>query len=135
MPIHVDGVLVHAMSGTELSRVRTELDPLRIFPTVPPHPVQPNGKSSSHRHLGNVPLPTHCQVHVPSSPVRITTRCSLCRFSQQETQQRAALLADVAQPLMTGARVLARDQSDIAANLLTALKPLRSSDDQHEGQC
>jgi hypothetical protein len=24
MPIHVDGVRVHAMSGTELSRVRTE---------------------------------------------------------------------------------------------------------------
>ena len=26
MPIQLDGVLVHAMSGTELSRVRTELD-------------------------------------------------------------------------------------------------------------
>src|SRR6266436_5728929 len=34
--------LVHAMPGTELSRVRTELDPLCIFPTVPPHPVHPN---------------------------------------------------------------------------------------------
>jgi hypothetical protein len=28
MPIHWGGVLVHAMPGTELSRVRTELDPL-----------------------------------------------------------------------------------------------------------
>jgi hypothetical protein len=28
MPIQVDGVLLHAMSGTELSRVRTEFDPL-----------------------------------------------------------------------------------------------------------
>jgi len=59
MPIHVHGVLVHAMSGTELSRVRTELHPLRIFPTVPPHPVQPNRESSGHGHLGNVSLPPH----------------------------------------------------------------------------
>jgi hypothetical protein len=27
MPIQVDGVLLRAMSGSELSRVRTELDP------------------------------------------------------------------------------------------------------------
>ena len=42
MPIHSDGVLVHAMSGYELSRVRTEFNPLRILPTVSLHPVQPN---------------------------------------------------------------------------------------------
>ena len=59
MPIHVDGVLVHALPGTELSRVRTELDPFCIFPTVPPHPVHPNRQSSGHGHLGDVPLPTH----------------------------------------------------------------------------
>jgi hypothetical protein len=52
MPIHLDGVLIHAMSGTELSRVRTGLDPFRIFPTLPPHPVQPNSQSSGHSHLG-----------------------------------------------------------------------------------
>jgi len=28
MPIQVDGVLLHAISGTELSRVRTEFDPV-----------------------------------------------------------------------------------------------------------
>ena len=122
MPIHVDGVLVHAMSGIELSRVRTELDPLRIFPTVPPHPIQPNCQSSGHSHFGNVPLPTHRQMHVPSSPVRITTRCGLCCFSQQETQQRAALLGDVAQPLMAGTGVLPGNQSHIAADLLAALE-------------
>ena len=33
MPIHVHGVLVHAMSGTELSRVRTE------FRLRPPEPI------------------------------------------------------------------------------------------------
>jgi hypothetical protein len=87
MPIHVHGVLVHAMSGTELSRVRTEPDPLCIFPTVPPHPVQPHRQSPGHGHLGDVPLPTQRQVQVPSPPARITTRRGLCRFYQQETQQ------------------------------------------------
>jgi hypothetical protein len=92
MPIQVDGVLLHAMSGTGLSRVRIELHQLCIFPAVPPHPVQPHSESPGHGHLGDVALPTHRQVHVPSSPVRIATRCRLCRFHQQETQQRAALL-------------------------------------------
>src|SRR5271166_453112 len=59
MPNHLDGALVHAMSGSELSRVRTELDPLRILPTVAPHPVQPHCEPSGHGHFGNVPLPTH----------------------------------------------------------------------------
>jgi hypothetical protein len=64
MPIQVDGVLLRAMSGSELSRVRTELDPLRILPTVSPHPVQPNRESSGHAHLGDVPLSTHRQAHM-----------------------------------------------------------------------
>jgi hypothetical protein len=34
MPIQVHGVLLHTMSGTELSRVRTEFDPVCIFPTA-----------------------------------------------------------------------------------------------------
>jgi hypothetical protein len=134
MPIHVDGVLLHAMPDSELSRVRTEFDPLRIFPTVPPHPVHPNRESSGHGHLGDVPLPAQRQMQVPSPPVRIPTRCGLRCFSQQGTQKRAALLGDVSQPLMASTGVLARDQSDITADLLAALEPLRSSDDQHQGQ-
>ena len=109
MPIHVHGVLLHAMSGTELSRVRTELRQLSILPTVPPHPVQPHSESSGHRHLGDVPLPAHRQVRVPPSPVRITTRCRLRCFDQQETQQRAALLGDAAQTLTTRAGILRRN--------------------------
>ena len=81
MPIHVDGVLLRAMYGTELSRVRTEPDPLCIFPTVPPHPVHPNCESSGHGYLGDVPLPAQRQMHVPSSPVRITSCCGLSCFS------------------------------------------------------
>ena len=95
MPIQLDGVLSHAMSGTELSHVRTEFDPLRILPIVSPHPVQPNRESAGHGHLSDVPLPPHRQVHIPSSPVRIAARRGLCCFSQQEAQQRAALLGDV----------------------------------------
>src|ERR1700733_1181331 len=135
MPIHVDGVLLHAMSGTELSHVRTEFDPLRILPVVPPHPVQPYRESAGHGHLGDVSLPAHRQVHIPSSPVGITTCCGLCRFSQQEAQQRAALLGDVSQPLMARTGVLRRDQSDIAADLLAALETLRRSDDSKECKC
>src|SRR5260370_15491794 len=92
MPIHVDGVLVHAMPGTELSRVRTELDPLCIFPTVPPHPVHPKRESSGRGHFCDVPLPTHRQVYVPSPPVRIPSRCSLRCLYFQDKQLRAILL-------------------------------------------
>jgi hypothetical protein len=95
MPIQVHGVLLHAISGTELSRVRTEFDPVCIFPTLPPHPVQPHSESSGHGHLGHVPLPAQRQMQVPSSAVRIATRCRLRCFHQQETQQRAALLGDI----------------------------------------
>jgi hypothetical protein len=53
MPNQVDDALLHVMSGYELSRVRTELDQLRIVPTIAPHPVQPNGKFSGHGYFGN----------------------------------------------------------------------------------
>ena len=95
MPNQVHGALVHAMSGSELSRVRTEIYRLRILPTVPPHPVQANRDSPGHGHFGNVFFSTHRQVHVPTSPVRITTHGCLRCFSQQITQQSIALLADV----------------------------------------
>src|SRR6202521_6125872 len=74
MPHQVHGVLLRAMSGTELSRVRTELYRLRIFTTVAPHPVQPNRQPASHRYLGNALVSTHRQVPVPTSPVRMDTR-------------------------------------------------------------
>ncbi len=109
MPNHVDGALVHAMSGYELSRVRTELCQLRIFPTVAPHPVQPNREFSGHGHLGNSFFPAQRQVHIPTPPVRITThRCLRC-FHQQEAQQCVALLADVSQPLPAGYNALRRN--------------------------
>ncbi len=120
MPNQVDGALVHAMSGSELSRVRTELHQLRIFPTVAPHPVQANRQSPGHGHLGNVSLSPHRQVHIATPPVRVLThRCLRC-FSQQIAQQSVALLADMSQPLLASTGVFARNQSHIAADLLAA---------------
>jgi hypothetical protein len=62
MPHQVDGALVHAMSGYELSRVRTELYGLRILPAVAPYPAQPNDEPTCHGHFGNAPFPPHRQV-------------------------------------------------------------------------
>src|SRR6266852_1197348 len=83
MPNQVDDVLLHAMSDSELSRVRTELDQLRIVPTVAPHPVQANREFPGHRRLGNVLLSTYRQVYIPTPPVRVTPCGCLRCFSQQ----------------------------------------------------
>src|SRR2546421_9216515 len=117
MPNQMDDALLHAMSGSELSRVRTEFDQLRIVPTVPPHPVQANSEFSGHSCLGNVFVSTHCQVHIPTPPVRVTSCGCLRCFSQQVAQQRIALLADVSQPLFAGTGVFARNESGVAADL------------------
>ena len=69
------------------------------------------------------------------SPLRIFPRRCLGRLHQQEAQQGVALLADVPQALLTSTGVFTRNHAHIRADLLAALKPSRSSDDQHEGQC
>src|SRR5713101_9836870 len=134
MPNHVDGVLLHAMSGTELSHVRTELERRRIRTTIPPHPVQANSKTPSHRYLGNAFVTTHRQVHVPTSPLRIASCGRLGGLHQQEAQQGIALFADVPQPLLACTGVLTRNHPYVRADLLAAVEPLRSSDDQHVGE-
>src|SRR5258705_398123 len=88
MPIQVRNVLPHTISGTELSRVRTEPDQLRILPSSSPHPVQAIPQPAPHGYFRNVPLPTHGQVSIATSPVRITTYRRLCCLYQQEAQQR-----------------------------------------------
>jgi hypothetical protein len=120
MPHQVHGVLLRTMSGTELSRVRTELYRLGILTTIPPHPVQADRQPASHRYLGNVLVPTHRQVYVATSPVGMDTRRCLGRLHQQEAQQRVALLADVPQLLLAGTGVLARNHPHVVANLLAA---------------
>jgi hypothetical protein len=49
--------------------------------------MKPDRQPAPHRYLGNALLPTHRQVHVPTSPVRVITRCCLGRLHQQEAQQ------------------------------------------------
>ncbi len=58
----MDGVLLPTMSDTELSRVRTELERLRILIAIPPHPVQADRQPAPHRYLGKALVPTHRQV-------------------------------------------------------------------------
>src|SRR5882762_8943737 len=87
MPNHVDDALLHAMSGTELSRVRTELHRRRILAAISPHPVQADSQPARHRYLGNAFVPTHRQVNVPTSPVRIVPRSCLSSLHQQDAQQ------------------------------------------------
>src|SRR5271168_3414471 len=135
MPIQVHDVLPHTISGTELSRVRTELYQLRIFPSSSPHPVQPNRQPAPHRYLGNALVPTHCQVHVPTSPVGMDTRCRLGRLHQQEAQQGVTLLADVPQSLLASTGVLTRNHPHVVADLLATWKAFPSSNDQHESEC
>src|SRR6202045_455427 len=135
MPIHVHDVLPHTISGTELSRVRTELYQLRIFPSSSPHPVQANSQSASHGYFRNVPLPTHGQVPIATAPVRITTYGRLCGLHQQETQQRTALLANVSQPLFAATGFLGCNLPHIAAALLGTSQPCWRSDSPHIGLC
>ena len=122
------------MPDSELSRVRTELDQLRIIPTVSPHPVQPNTELSGHRHLGNAFLSTQCQVYIPTPPVRIRThRCLRC-FSPQVAQQCVALLADVSEPLPASTGVFTGNQPNVTADLLAARKPIWRPNDQNVDQ-
>ena len=56
------------------------------------------------------------------------------RLHQQETQEGAALLADVSQALASATRLLARDEPNIAAHLLATMKTFRNSQNQHKSE-
>jgi hypothetical protein len=89
---HLNGVLVHTMDGSGLSRVRTELEGRRILTTIPPHPVQTNPQPPPHRDFGNALVPAHGQVHIPTSPVRVDPCCRLRCLHQQVAQQGSSCL-------------------------------------------
>src|SRR5580700_5246963 len=116
------------MSGSELSRVRTALNGLRILAAIPPHPIQLNRHPAPHRYLGNAFVSTHRQVYVATSPVRMDSCRRLGSFHQQEAQQGTALLADVSQPLLVSTGVFTRNHAHVRADLLAAFEPRRSSD-------
>jgi len=85
---------------------------------------QPSSSSNPTNRGGN----TYCAI--PGGCAR-----HLRRFHQQEAQQRVALFRDMSQPLTIPARLLQRHQSQITRDLLATPEPIRSSDDQHKGQC
>jgi hypothetical protein len=71
MPIQVRGVLVHAMSGTELSRVRTEFR-LRL-----PEPINKSPLESRGRHCYAIKFRTK------TSSLRSAVAQTTCDFEHQ----------------------------------------------------
>src|SRR5579863_4536312 len=119
-----------AISG--LSRVRTELDPLLVIPSLAQHPVQTNGQSSRHGNLSDLPTSPHHQVKISATPFRNTSHRNLRRLYQQEAKHRTALLGDVSQSPAIAAGVLQWHQTEIVGHLLPALKAFCFPDDQHK---
>src|SRR5713226_391682 len=73
---------LHTLAMSGLSRVRTELYPLLVIPSLAPHPVQTNGQSTGHGNLGDLPAPPHRQVEKLAAPFRIAAYRDLGRFHQ-----------------------------------------------------
>jgi hypothetical protein len=95
LPKQYLGVLLHTNACSGLARVRTESLPLLVIPLLPPHPVQTNRQSACHGHLGDLPSSSHGQMEELAPPLRFAPYCRLRRFYHEETQQAAALLADM----------------------------------------
>src|SRR5215467_5193239 len=121
-----------AISG--LSRVRTELMQLLVIPLLAPHPVQTDCESTRHRYFRSLSTTTHHEMEILTAPAWITAHCHLRCFHQQKAQHRTPLFGDMSQPSATSTRFFQWYQSQVAGHLLTAVKPLRCSDDEHEGQ-
>src|SRR5271170_6893214 len=96
-PNQLPGDRLHTMAISGLSRVRTELFPLLVIPSLTHHPVQTNRQLAGHRDLGDFPSSPHHQVEIPAAPLGHTAHRHLRRFYQQETHHRTALFGDVPQ--------------------------------------
>src|SRR5713101_3611171 len=134
MPHQVDGALVHAMSGSELSRGTNRTPPTANIPNR-------CATSSTSEPPVSWPWPPWQCFSVAASPGAHSDAASprpyaplLAMLLPTVAQQSVALLADMSQPLLASTGVFARNQSHIAADLFTAWKPLRRPDDQHVGQ-
>src|SRR5580692_7299705 len=132
LPNQLLGVLQHTIVISGLSRVRTELFHLLVIPPLAPHPIQTNRELPGHGDLGDLPSSSHGQVEILAAPFRNASCRNLGSFHQQEAQHRAPLFRDVSQPSPVPTGIFQGHQSEIARDLLSALKPIRSPDDQHE---
>ena len=93
MPNQSLGVLLHTVGIYGLPRVRTDLDPRLIIPSLAHHPVQMHCQPTRHGDLGDLPATPQRQVKVSTAPFRKTAYRNLRRFYQQEAQYRTALLS------------------------------------------
>src|SRR5580700_5294109 len=84
IPNQLLGVLQHTIAISGLSRVRTELFPLLVIPSLTPHPVQTNRQLAGHGDLGGFPSSPHHQVEILAAPLGHTAHRHLCRFHQQK---------------------------------------------------
>ena len=133
MPNQYLGHLLRAKGISGLSHVRTKLWQMCVLALIPPHPVQPYRQSPRHGDFRYRSFASHRQVQIPSPPLGVTAHRRLCGGYQQETQQRVPLFRDMPEVSSFSAGIFLRDQTEIAGDLFAARKPLRLSDDQHEG--
>ncbi len=97
-PIDLLGVRLHTNACSGLARVRTELVPLLVIPSLAPHPVEANRQPAGHRYFGDLSSPPHGKMKILASPLGVAAhRDSRC-LDEQKPQQRVALFADVSQP-------------------------------------
>jgi hypothetical protein len=73
------GVGLHTIAMSGLSRVRTELAPLRIIPSLAHHPVQTNRQLAGPCDLGGFPSSPHHQVKIFAAPLGHTAHRHLRR--------------------------------------------------------
>jgi hypothetical protein len=81
------------MSG--LSRVRTDLFELLVIPSLAPHPVETDRKSTGHGDLGNLPSPPQGQVEnalSPRSPISTVALGSQDKFIEKLNLPEATVL-------------------------------------------
>jgi hypothetical protein len=128
MPNHYIGDLLPTIAISGLSRVRTELVRLAVVPALTPHPVQMHGQLSGHGYLGDLSSTSHGQVEECAAPFWMAAHRDLRCFHQQKPEQHIALLAVVSQSPPVPAGLLLGNQSDVAGDLLAAVKTFWRSD-------
>src|ERR1700733_643807 len=68
IPNQLLGDGLHTMAISGLSRVRTELFPLLVIPSLAPHPIHANRQLPGHGDLGDFPSSPHGQVEILAAP-------------------------------------------------------------------
>src|SRR2546421_12840643 len=95
-------------------------------------PVQTHGQVTSQGHLGYVPASPENQTLILAPQFGIKLRRAVASLHQQPTQHFIALFADVSQPLMTAAGILARIQSQVTDQGAAVGETLDRTEGQHE---